>query len=164
MKIVNKKLKNVEIRQLFEEFNRLAFQDGLNAKYSYMVFKNSEILLPKFQEIMNRLYDEQKDPEFHQWLDKQNEIRTRFADRDEQGNVKTDPNGNLIIIDQIVECDKELEKLNIDFKELNERLKAKDGYNRQIYMEEIDIDIVTLDIDEFPNTAKPFVVALCITE
>lgn len=154
------KLKKIEVTQLFEEFNTLILKEGVSAKYSLFVYNNAQVLMPIWEQIAAEIYDERREPEFPKFIQQNNDIITKYADRDEQGNIVKDQNGQPMITEQIVEFNTAVETLNSTYKEMLERIAQKDEINKQVYLQEIEVELTCLDIDEFPANTKPFVVGI----
>lgn len=161
MKIVKKTLKNRDILALFNEFNTNTDKEGLNPYYSLMSFKNAEALLPVVMKINDDLYDERREADWNKFIEKRNEIFQKYADRDEQGNMKiNDKNGAPIVTEMIVEFNKAIEELQVEFKDMLGRVQNKETVNANVLSQTTEVEVVTLELTEFPNQAKPFVVGL----
>lgn len=80
-------LKNGQVKAFYEYFANLLNQDGKNAAFSYMIYQNVMILSAKYNEIMSTIYDERKDAAFMEFVSKANDLLTKYADRNEQGDV-----------------------------------------------------------------------------
>ena len=61
MKITKRELKNYEILQLFNEFVKNLNTEGLNPKYSLMLYKNIEALTIPYNNIIGSVYNEAND-------------------------------------------------------------------------------------------------------
>ena len=161
MKIVKKTLKNRDILALFNEFNQSTAKEGLNAKYSLMLFKNAETLLPTVMQINDDMYDERKETEWDAFLQERNEVFEKYADRDEQGIMKIDDKTkNPIVTEMVVEFNEAIGELEKKYHEMLVRIQNKEKTNNDILLQETEVEVVTLDITEFPDQAKPFVVGL----
>ena len=64
MKITKRELKNYEILQLFNEFVKNLNTEGLNPKYSLMLYKNIEALTIPYNNIIGSVYNEANDTEY----------------------------------------------------------------------------------------------------
>lgn len=159
MKIVKRELKNYEILQLFNEFVKNLNNEGLNPKYSLMLYKNIEALTIPYNNIVGAIYNENNDVEYQKYKKDLNDTFVKYADRDEQGNIIQTENG-VSIQEQIVEFNTAKETLDNVYKDALERVANKDAYNAKIEKASQNVEIVVLDIDEFPDKAKPFVVGL----
>ena len=106
---------------------------------------------------MNELYDERREPEYPEIWKAQQELQEKFADRDEKGNVVT-RNGFPVYTKHAKEYDEAFDKLRQDHPEFFEKLDKKDAVNREIYNQTVTIAATMLEVSEFPNNAKPFIV------
>lgn len=159
MKIVKRELKNYEILQLFNEFVKNLNTEGLNPKYSLMLYKNIEALTIPYNNIVSSIYNENNDVEYQKYKKDLNDTFVKYADRDEQGNIIQTENG-VSIQEQIVEFNTAKETLDNVYKDALERVANKDAHNTKVEKSSQNVEIVVLDIDEFPDKAKPFVVGL----
>lgn len=159
MKIVKRELKNYEILQLFNEFVKNLNTEGLNPKYSLMLYKNIEALTIPYNNIVSSIYNENNDVEYQKYKKDLNDTFVKYADRDEQGNIIQTENG-VSIQEQIVEFNTAKETLDNVYKDALERVANKDAHNAKVEKASQNVEIVVLDIDEFPDKAKPFVVGL----
>lgn len=161
MKSEKRKLTNYQIKQLYEDFTKKIYEDGVTAKYSWFLYKNYQILGNAYGALANEIFDERRDPDFQNMVNDQNELVLKYADRDEQANIKRDEHGNPIINDNIVEFNKENDKLlTTKYAALYEKLQNKDKINNAILTKQVDIELLVLDISEFPATTPPFIVGL----
>ena len=159
MKITKRELKNYEILQLFNEFVKNLNTEGLNPKYSLMLYKNIEALTIPYNNIVSSIYNENNDIEYQKYKKDLNDTLVKYADRDEQGNIIQTENG-VSIQEQIVEFNTAKETLDNVYKDALERVANKDAHNAKVEKASQNVEIVVLDIDEFPDKAKPFVVGL----
>lgn len=153
-------LNNYHLKRLFEELNTKIFQDGINQKYSYLIFKNVEYLAPIYKNLIEELYDEHKEPNYAEMVREQNDLVLKYADRDEQGNVIHDQNNNPILTENIVEFNAENEKFMAKYKDIFDKIATKQEVNQKILMKTGEYDLVTLDLNEFPVTVSPFIIGL----
>lgn len=161
MKIVKKTLKNRDILALFNEFNQATAKDGLNPAYSLMVFKNAEALVPYVMQINDDLYDERKEPQWNEFMTERNELFGKYGDRDEQGNlIIDDKTKNPKVTEMLVEFNAAIDELEKKYHEMLVRIQNKEKTNSDILVQETEVEVVTLELSEFPNAAKPFVVGL----
>lgn len=161
MKIIKKTLKNRDILALFNEFNTNTSSEGLNAAYSLMLFKNCEALYPTVMKINDDLYDERKEADWPKFIEKRNDVFGKYADRDEQGNIKVDDKtGAPIVTEMIVEFNNDIGKVQEEFKDLLTRIQNKDKINADVLNQCTEVEVVTLTLAEFPDKTKPFVVGL----
>lgn len=159
MKITKRELKNYEILQLFNEFVKNLNTEGLNPKYSLMLYKNIEALNIPYNNIIGAVYNEANDTEYQKYQHDLNDTIVKYADRDEQGNIIQNESG-VSIKEQIVEFNAAKEALDNVYKDALERVAHKDENNRKVETATQEVELVVLDLNEFPDKAKPFVVGL----
>lgn len=161
MKSEKRKLSNYQIKQLYEDFAKKVYEEGITAKYSWFLYKNYQILGNAYAAIANEVFDERREPDFQNMLNDQNELVLKYADRDEQANIKRDERGNPVINDNIVEFNKENDQLlSTKYAALYEKLQNKEKFNHEILTRQVDIDLLVLDVSEFPPTTPPYIVGL----
>ena len=153
-------LKNGQVKGIYEYFINVLQQDGKNAVFSYMVYKNAEKLATKYNEIVSKIYNERADVAFQEFRKKAGEIVNQFADRDEQGNVVFDKNGQVVITEQIAEFKEADKKLTEENKAMLEARQAK--INESVkYMEMTnEYSLLTIKLSDFPNEAAPGIVGI----
>lgn len=154
------KLSNFQLKQLFEEFNSKLNEPGETAKFSWVVYKNCEILAPAYAQLMQELYDERREPEFPEFYKKQQDLIQKYADRDEQNAIIYNQNGAPQIIENIVEFNQENEKLLETYSELYDKIKNKDKVNFEIYNKFNTYQLHMLELNEFPPRTPPFIVGI----
>ena len=153
-------LKNGQVKGIYEYFINVLQQDGKNAVFSYMVYKNAEKLATKYGEIISKIYNENTDIAFQEFKKKASDLIAQFADRDEQGNVKRDANGQVLITEQIAEfrdADKKLSEENKEMltarqTKIDESMKYLDMTNEYL--------MLTIKLSDFPNEAAPGIVGI----
>lgn len=160
MKIIKRELKNYEIIQLFNEFVDGFNKEGLNAKYSLMLYKNIEVLTPIYNKIVSLIYNENYDEEYQKYLTAMKETMAKYADRTDQGDIIQDEHGHIRITEMIVEFNAAKEAIENTYKDALFRFSHKDAVNRQVENSSQEVELVGLELDEFPDKAKPFVVGL----
>jgi len=125
-----------------------------------MVYKNAEKLATAYNEIVSKIYNENTDAAFQEFKKKASELVRQFADRDEQGNIKFDDKGQVLITEQIAEFREADKKLAEENKEL---LKARqEKINESVkYLELSDeYSLITIKLTDFPNDAAPGIVGI----
>ena len=153
-------LKNGQVKGIYEYFVKILQQDGKNAVFSYMVYKNAEKLAPAYAEIMNKIYIENADVAFQEFKKKASELIGQFADRDEQGNFKRDENGQIMITEQIAEFREADKKLAEENKELLEARQTKINESMQYLELTNEFSLLTIQLSDFPNDAAPGIVGI----
>ena len=89
MKVSEVQITNFQLQQLFEEFNSRLTVDGINAKYSWFMYKNSEAMAPLYSQLMGELYDERKEPDFPAMFSEGQVLIEKYRDRDAEGKEIT---------------------------------------------------------------------------
>lgn len=157
MKVENVTISKFYLRQLFEEFNPKILADGINAKYSWFIYKNCETMAPEYAKLMGELYDERREPEYQQVWTAQRELQEKYADRNEKGEFVLH-NGLPVYTKCAKEYDEEFAKLRETYKDFFEKVDKKEQVNREIYGQSVTIPLTMLELSEFPNNTKPFIV------
>lgn len=153
-------LKNGQVKGIYEYFVRILQQDGKNAVFSYMVYKNAEKLAAKYGEIISKIYNENADVAFQEFKKKAGELIAQFADRDEQGNIKRDTNGQVLITEQIAEFRDADKKLSEENKEMLTARQAKIDESMKYLEMTNEYSLLTIKLSDFPNEAAPGIVGI----
>ena len=153
-KIVEKKvqLTQLEIKQYFEILNKYISGNGLNAELTYAALKTIKSLEKDYQAIAAGMYNPDADPKFAEYKQKANELVVKYADRDEQGELKLDANKNPTITEQIVAYQNEMNKLQERFAETLKLVSGANEFNRNYLNQAREVTIYTWRlIDEVPD-------------
>lgn len=153
-------LKNGQVKGIYEYFVNILQQDGKNAVFSYMVYKNAEKLAAAYNEIISKIYNEAADATFQEFKKKVSELISKYADRDEQGNIKFDEKGQPIIIEQLVEFKEADAKLVEENKEMLDTRQTKINESLQYLELSNEYSLLTINLTDFPNDAAPGIVGL----
>jgi len=153
-------LKNGQVKGIYEYFVRILQQDGKNAVFSYMVYKNAEKLASAYADIAGKVYNENADTAFQEFKKKAEELIAKYADKDENGKIKRDANGQVLITEKLEEFKADDKKLVEDNKEMLEARQAK--INESIkYMELTnEYSLLTISLSDFPSEAAPGIVGI----
>ena len=152
-----------DIKLLYEYFVDQYKKDGITVTYSKFVCKNLQMLVTPYQQIADGIYDESRDPKYHEYGGKFNALVKKYVDRDEQGNpiiVDNEPR----ITEMIVEFQKEQTELDNEYKDLIEELNIKNEINNKFLSQRVKIKIYKLYENEMPNVVPPFIVNLLLEE
>lgn len=160
MKVSEIQMTKFQLRQLFEEFNPKLNADGINAKYSWFMYKNCEQMVPLYNELLAQLYDERREPEYPAWFQEHQSLIAEFSDKDENGKAKQDEHGLPVITEKAEEFKAAFASFKEKYKDFYEKLAKKDSTNREIYMQPVSFNATQLEISEFPPNTKPYVVGL----
>lgn len=153
-------LSNFQLKQLFEEFNRKLTEPGETAKYSWFMYQNCELLAKPYNEVLGKLFDERREPEFPEFYQKQQQLVMKYADRDEQNNIVHDQNGAPVINENIVEFNEANATLLKEYSTLYEKIQNKDKVNYEVYKETNVYKLYCLELSEFPPRTTPFIVGI----
>lgn len=153
-------LKNGQVKGIYEYFVNVLQQDGKNAVFSYMVYKNAEKLTTAYNKIVSKIYNENADAAFQEFKKKASELVGQFADRDEQGNIKFDDKGQVLITEQIAEFREADKKLAEENKELLEARQEKINESVQYLELSDEYSLITIKLTDFPNDAAPGIVGI----
>ncbi len=153
-------LKNGQVKGVYEYFVSQLQQDGKNAVFSYMIYKNAEKLAPAYAEIISKIYDERTDSAFQEFKKKAGDLIVKYADRDEQGNIKYDDKGNVMLTEQIAEFKEADMKLAAENKAMLDARQAKINESVQYLDLTNEYSLLTISLSDFPNTAAPGIVGI----
>lgn len=125
-----------------------------------MVYKNAEKLTTAYNKIVSKIYNENADAAFQEFKKKASELVGQFADRDEQGNIKFDDKGQVLITEQIAEFREADKKLAEENKELLEARQEKINESVQYLELSDEYSLITIKLTDFPNDAAPGIVGI----
>lgn len=160
MKEKNIMLSNGQVKGVFEYFNSQLRLDGKNATYSYMIYKNAERLTDAYKNIVSRLYNENTDEKFQKFRTEVSETIRKYADRDDQGNIKHDEKGQPVITEQINEFREENDELMKKNKTVIEERQRKIDESVQLLNQNSEYYLFTIGLSDFPNDTLPGIVGL----
>jgi len=151
-------LTNNQIKIICEYFAQQLQADGIDATYSYLCFKNYTTLAPLYNNIISSLYDEKLDAEFIKFKNDDSILRTQYAERDANGNVKFDSAGVPIITTNIETYKQKFNELIEKYKTALEERQRKIQNSYKLLNDTTSVDVLTLKVSEFPNSIIPLVV------
>ena len=153
-------LKNGQVKGIYEYFVKILQQDGKNAVFSYMVYKNAEKLASAYADIASKVYNEHTDTAFQEFKKKAEELIVKYADKDENGKIKRDANGQVLITEKLEDFKADDKKLVEDNKEMLAARQEK--INESIkYMELTnEYSLLTIGLSDFPSEAAPGIVGI----
>ena len=160
MKVSEVQITNYQLQQLFEEFNSKLTTDGINAKYSWFMYKNSEAMAPLYNQLSQELYDERREPDFPAMFTETQTLIEKYRDRDADGKEINDKAGNPTFTQYGEEYFNETKKIREKYKELFEKIDKKAEVNREIYLKNVSFMATQLELSEFPNNTKPYIIGL----
>lgn len=125
-----------------------------------MVYKNAEKLAEAYGKIASKIYDERNDAAFQEFRKKASDLVGQFADRDEQGNIKLDDKGQVLITEQIAEFREADKKLAEENKQMLEARQAKIDESMKYLEMTNEYSLLTIELKDFPNDAAPGIVGI----
>jgi hypothetical protein len=152
--IVAKKVQmsQLEVKQYFEMLNKYISGNGINASLTYAALKTIKSLEKDYNEIMAGLYNPDTDPKFAEYKQRVDELVMKYADRDEQGELKLDSNKRPVITEQIVEYQNDIKKLQEEFVETLKLVNGANDFNRNFLNQGKEVTIYTWRIiEEVPD-------------
>lgn len=127
-----------QIKAAFEYFNSLMTQPGEDPRYSQFVFNNFQALAGAYGMVKSEIYDRNADPEF----------------------VKVAQAMNAPLPDEPAKAAAAKVTREENLKKAISKAMEKEAKNGEILQQKVKIQIETLTLSEFINTAPPFVVGL----
>ena len=152
--IIEKKvqLSQLEIKQYYEMLNKYVGEKGITAELTYAAIKTIKSLNDAYQEIAQGIYNPDTDPKFTEYKQKVNGLIVKFADRDEQGELKLDANKQPIITEQIVEYQNEIKKLQDEYAETLKLVNGANEFNKNFLSQAKEVTIYAWHrIEEVPD-------------
>lgn len=125
-----------------------------------MVYKNAEKLAESYNNIVSKIYNENADVAFQEFKKKASELVAQFADRDEQGNIKFDEKGQVIITEQIAEFKEADKKLAEENKDMLEARQTKINESMKYLEIHGEYSLLTIELKDFPNDTAPGIVGI----
>lgn len=160
MKVSEVQITNYQLQQLFEEFNSKLTTDGINAKYSWFMYKNSEAMAPLYNQLSQELYDERREADFPAMFNETQALIEKYRDRDAEGKELNDKGGNPTFTQHAEEYFNGTKEIREKYKELFEKIDKKAEVNREIYLKNVSFMATQLELSEFPNNTKPYIIGL----
>lgn len=153
-------LKNGQIKAIYEYFAKLLNEDGKNAAFSYMLYKNVEILNERYTDIIAKMYDEKTDAEFQNFRNKGSELVAKYADRNEQGEILLDTQGQPIINEMLAEFNTDREKLTEEFKPVLANREQRISETISMLETTYELNLYVTKIENMPNDTMPAIVGI----
>lgn len=161
MKVNELTISKFQLKKLFEEFNAQVNEMGISAKYSWFIYKNCESMAMEYTNLMNSLYDERRENDYAAVLAAQRDLEQKYAEKNEDGNVKYGPDGRPTISgENVKKYEKDFNKVREQYKEFFERLDKKNEINQRIFNDTVTITATQLELSEFPPNTKPFIIGI----
>lgn len=156
-------LSNRNIITAVEYFEKQLKKDGKNAAYSYMIYKNTEILRPYYDKILNQYYSDKYENAAKLENDlkqEQEKLALQYADRDEQGNVSYIAQGQFKITEQIAEYNEAMKAFHQQHANDYQTLSTVRSESEQFLNITAEYSVYVLNIESFPNEIIPIIVGL----
>lgn len=149
-----------EIKALFEYSHQRLDADNLPAKWGLVIYNNVVMLSTPYTQIAQGTYDEKNDPKYLEYCSKMKSLIMKYVDRDEQGEPVFDENKQPVFTDMNVEFSNESEKLDREYKELNEKIAHKDEKNYDFLKQKVKVKICACDLEDIPDGVPPKIVGI----
>lgn len=135
-------------------------QEGKTAEFSYLIYKNAETLAQEYANIVNTIYDENRDIKYKTFMQESEALLIKYADRDEQGNPITTENGGFKITEQVAEYKQEAQKHYDDNKEMLDERQQKIQESVQFLEVPLEFSLIVMPIAKFPDKTAPAIVGI----
>ena len=151
-----------QLKQLFEEFNSKIHEEGITAKYSWFIYKNAEMMAEEYGKLLNSLYDERKEKDYMDVLAAQQELNLKYGEKNEDGSLITNPEtGRPIFVgENAKKYEEEFMQIREKYKDFFSRFDNKNATNQAILSEDVTFTATQLELSEFPNNTKPFIIGI----
>lgn len=125
-----------------------------------MIYKNAETLAQEYANIVNTIYDENRDVAYKTFMQESQNLLIKYADRDEQGNPITTDNGGFKITEQIAEYKQESQKHFDENKAMLEARQQKINESVQFLDVPLEFSLIVMPIAKFPDKTAPVIVGI----
>lgn len=160
MKVEQTNLTNMQVKQLFEEFNARINEPGITAKYSWCMFKNCEVLAAPYNALMAQLYDQRREPEFQSFIMENDQLVKEYAKKNGDQIVRDANNQPVLDDTKISEYNEKAQALREKYKEFFTKSEEKLRGNAEIFNTQVPVMLTKLEVSEMPNVVKPWIVGL----
>lgn len=92
-------------------------------------------------------------------MKKRSELITKYADRDEQGNLITE-NNNVKITEQVAEFKQETEELEKEYKEVLDTRDQRIKESVQFLDMTSEYNLIVMSVTKFPDKTMPAIVGI----
>lgn len=149
------KMKNFEVKNLFEFLNKVAAERGVSVDVTKCVIKNLTELEKTYNEVMSGLFNPETDPNVNKYKQEIHQLQLKFADKNEKGEVIA-VNGKLQLTEKLADYEAAIKSLNEKYTNVLQMISNAPAYNNQYMNNERDITINVLD--EYPDETHPLLV------
>ena len=132
---------------------------GINPTFSLCLVANEMLLRESYDKICGMLYDQSKDKDVQEYYKLHNELVFKFADRDNNGEIIKEQNGNPKITEMLVEFENESNALD---KKYEEAIKKRDeGFekNNQVLATASTLKVFNCELEQIPSNLPPRLVS-----
>lgn len=149
-------LTNEEVCLLYTFFEQSLHAPGYTKTFSLLLLDNLESLHYAKQIIEDNAPKIENIPRFKEYQDKSIALLERCADRDEQGNVLRNENGEYKITEQLVEYLEAKKNLESEYDDIIERINHDEQLQFFYMQEKTKVILVMLDnFDDYPDALPP---------
>ena len=129
-----------------------------------LMMSNVMLLNTVYEDLMGKLYNERKDPNWTAWLKAEQGVAEKYGDRDNTGNIVHDSMGRAVINEQVIEATKELEALkNGEFKTLWDTVNAGRASNEKLLKDTYKVKVCgTDDLNLKITGATPHIIGILL--
>ena len=127
-----------QIKAAFEYFDSLMAKPGENPRYSQFIFNNFQALAGAYGMVKSEIYDRNGDPEF----------------------VKVAQAMNAPLPDEPAKAAAAKLTREENWKKALSKAMEKEAKNSEILQQKVKVQVETITLSEFINSAPPFVVGL----
>ena len=129
MKKLKFTISNLVVKSIYEYCAHTCYETGVDAQYSYMLYKNMQILEPAYVDMVKRSYIEEHDAEYMEYTEQLNAID--------------------------VSNTADIEKLKLSYKDVIQRHDTQCEKNKQILAECNEFELYALSTTEMPEHVAP---------
>lgn len=145
----------VELHDWCTQRNEKPYPDAV---LSVAIAINCYLLSGPANQIRSSIFKRESLPEWNEWLKAERGCVEKWADRDNQGEIKRDGKGLPVVNENAVEFNKEIEELahSEQFKTMWDTIDAKEEENRKIEQSASVVKVCCLDaFDHAPRDMVP---------
>lgn len=149
------KMKNFEIKNLFEFLNKVAAERGVSKDVTECVIKNLTELEKTYNDVMGGLFNPETDPNVNKYKQEIQQLQLQFADKNEKGEVIT-VNGKIQLTQKFAEYEKAIKELNGKYSNVLQMINNAPAYNNKYMNNELEVTLNVLD--SYPDETHPLLV------
>ena len=149
------KLKNIEIKNLFDFLNKVASERGVSKEVTKCVLANLTGLEQIYVEVMSGVFNPETDQNVAKYKKEIQQLQLQFADKDEKGEIITHQ-GKLQITTNFADYEKAVKELNVKCAQVIQMINNAPAYNNQYMNNEREVKLSYLD--SYPDETPPLLV------